>query len=158
MRTAASSLRCHDPLDLADLGWRKRISILAELHAYFETDMFQSELDDKDFDRTVLGEDCASWFRSSLKEVEPGEPIREDWGWALSVKLEGQNAWVMLQKWHATTRGWHVWVEPRGLAAQILRGRSGAALARLRDLVDRVISAEPRIEGLTWVADPGDLP
>ena len=129
-----------------------------QLHAYFETEMFCSELHDRDIDQVVLGGDCAKWFRSRLApDRDTGEPIQEDWGWVLPVTVAGQGLWFMIQKWHTTDRGWHVWIEPRGLLSRIFGSRFGAAAVRLRDTADRLLTNEPRVNALRWVGEAGDL-
>jgi len=128
------------------------------LHGYFETEMFRSHLDDAELDRVVLGSDCANWFKSRLGGTAvTGEPVQEDYGWVLPVTIAGQNFWFMLQKWHTTYHGWHVWIEPRDLLARVLGKRSAAAATLLRDAVDRFLLEDPRITGISWVADPKEL-
>ena len=122
------------------------------LHGYFETEMFRSELEDADVDRVILGEDCVRWFESGVRlTATTGEPIQEDWGWVLPVTLEGQQLWLMLQKWHTTELGWHVWIESRGIRSWLSRKRSQAAAGLLRELVHRLITAERRVSKLRWV-------
>jgi hypothetical protein len=122
------------------------------LHGYFETEIFRWELEDAEVDRVTLGEDCARWFKSGLRApAVAGEPVQEDWGWALPTTLEGQQLWLMLQKWHSTERGWHVWIEPKGAFSWLWRQRSRAAAVRLRDLVERLLMDETRVSGLRWV-------
>lgn len=137
---------------------RPQLSHENKLHGYFETDMFRWQLDDADLDRVVLGEDCAGWFKSRLVEVaEAGEPVQEDFGWVLPVTIAGQNLWLMLQKWHTTDHGWHVWIEPKGLLARVQWTRSAAAATELRDAIDRLAAGEPRMGGIRWVAGPEEL-
>jgi hypothetical protein len=128
------------------------------LHAYFETQLFVAELDDAEADRGMLGSDCADWFRSRLAgAAEIGEAVRESWGWAVPVVIAGQSLWLMLQKWHSTEHGWHVWIEPRGLLGRVLAGRSMGPALRLRDTLNRVLADEPRVSKLEWVADANAL-
>lgn len=122
------------------------------LHGYFETEIFRWELEDAELDRVTLGEDCAHWFKAGLRAAAvTGEPVQEDWGWVLPVTLEGQKLWLMLQKWHSTERGWHVWIESRGALAWLWRQRSHTAAVRLRELVQRLLTDETRVSGLRWV-------
>lgn len=129
-----------------------------KLHGYFETQLFRFQLDDADLDRVMLGRDCAEWFKSRLVgTAEAGEPVEEDFGWVLPVTIAGQSLWLMLQKWHTTERGWHIWIEPRGLVARIQRTRFAAAATELRDAIDRLLVGETRMGGIRWVAGPGEL-
>lgn len=128
------------------------------LHAHFETELFVAELDDAEMGDVVLGADCADWLKVRLAGVaETGVAVQESWGWALPVVIAGQPLWLMLQKWYATERDWHVWIEPRGLLARLLTARSNAAALRLRDTVNRVLADEPRVSKLEWVADANAL-
>jgi len=129
-----------------------------KLHGYFETDMFLSGLDDADVDRVMLGHDCAEWFKSRLVgTADVGEPVQESYGWASSVTIAGRSLWLMLQKWHTTERGWHVWIEPRGLLARVQRARAAAGVPELRRALDRIAANEPRVGGIRWVHDPAEL-
>ena len=122
------------------------------LHGYFETEMFRWELEDADVDRVILGEDCAEWFKSGLRTAGvSGEPVQEDWGWVMPVTLEGQPLWFMLQKWHSTQLGWHVWIEPKGMRSWLSSKRSQAAAVLLRDLVHRLLTDDTRVSQLRWV-------
>lgn len=129
-----------------------------KLHGYFETELFRSQLDDAELDRVVLGSDCADWFKSRLVgTVAASEPVQEDFGWVLPVTLSGQSLWLMVQKWHTTDHGWHVWIEPRGLLARIQRARAAAGATELRSALDRLAASEPRMGGIRWVFDPKEL-
>ena len=69
----------------------------------------------------------------------------------LPVTLEGQNLWLMLQKWHGTERGWQVWIEARGIRSWLSRKQSHRAAARLRELVHQLLM-DTRVKNLRWVA------
>lgn len=129
-----------------------------QFHAYFETEMFRIESDDSELDKHPLGEDLARWFGSKLKPgYSVGEPVSEDWGWALPIACDGQNLWLMLQKWHSTERGWHVWLEPRGLLSSLFKRRTRVATGRARDAIGRVLANEHQVEGLRWLSNPEEL-
>lgn len=124
------------------------------MHAYFKTEMFQQEVDDEELDHVVLGEDCIVWLRSQLNNC-PGiateRPLFEDWGWTMALSVNSSLLWVNVQDWsfeQALT--WHLWAEPRGIAARLMASRHRTASARLRHLLDEILSGEQAIRDVCW--------
>jgi hypothetical protein len=144
-----NNLDPHSPID--ELRLRK-------LHAHFETGMFRTESDDLELDERPLGENLAHWIGSKLEsDCTVGDPISEDWGWALPIAIDGKNLWLMLQKWLSTERGWHVWIERRGLLSHFLKQRSSVVTLRACEALDRILASEHQVSGLQWFSSPEDL-
>jgi len=128
------------------------------MHAYFKTDRFRQQLADDEIDTVVLGEDCIAWLGSELSK-SPGiateRPLFEDWGWTMALSVDGSSLWLNVQDWsfeQALT--WHLWAEPRGIAARLLRSRQRTASTRLRHLLDEVLAGDPAIRDVRWSRAP----
>lgn len=128
------------------------------MHAYFKTEKFRQKLDDDEIDNVVLGEDCIAWLASQLDDC-PGiaaeRPLFEDWGWTMAVSVDGSSVWVNVQDWsfeQALT--WHVWTEPRGVAARLIASRLRTANTRLRDVLAQILSGDPAIRDVRWSETP----
>jgi hypothetical protein len=125
-------------------------------HISFE----RAGLDDDDATRAqnvngLAGKNCASWLKQSLANVPgagiPGEPVAEDWGWALVIDI-GADAFVLgCSADEDSANSWHVLIGDnvnRGFWPATRRRRT-AALEDLTKHVDAFLRAQGDVANVT---------
>ena len=122
------------------------------------TDLFESITPRADFiNPRCFGEDFAAWLRERLVEkgIHPEEPIQEDFGWVLLVPFEGHTftiaIGVMDESIGASPAEWRVGVAfEKGLNGfrSWFRKPPAHELSRLAGVLEQVLAAEPRFQGL----------
>jgi hypothetical protein len=103
----------------------------------------------------LAGKNCASWLKQSLATLPDarlrGEPVAEDWGWALVVDV-GPDAFVLgCSADEDTANGWHVLIGDnvsRGFWPATRRRRT-AALEALTKHVDAFLRTQADVANVT---------
>jgi hypothetical protein len=101
------------------------------------------------------GRNCATWLKKSLATLPNarvrGEPVAEDWGWALVVDI-GPDAFVLgCSADEDTANSWHVLIGDnvnRGFWPATRRRRT-AALEGLTKHVDAFLRTQPDVANVT---------
>ena len=121
-----------------------------------QTDLFEATTPGPNFiNPRCFGEDFALWLVERLKKrnIEPSEPIQEDWGWALIVPYQGSrftlSIGVMDESIGQMPAEWRVGVsyeKPLNGFRAWFRPPPTAELSRPASIVEEALRSEPRIQ------------
>jgi hypothetical protein len=128
-----------------------------------KTDLFLSNQREENIGKWFLGGDCAGWFYMRLLthvQIQHScEPVMEDWGWTLSVGVEGARVAVDVWDFFEIENCWLLGVTPK---SRLFWRYSADTMLRAKDVVssalESIVKGEPRISKHQWFAEtPFDL-
>jgi hypothetical protein len=123
------------------------------------TDLFETTTPKSNFiNERCFGEDFALWLKDHLlaTDLQPSEPIQEDWGWVLLVPYADKTftlaIGVMDDSIGKSPAEWRVGVafeKPLNKFGTWFRRPPYAELSSLAQKVQEILRSEPRIQKIT---------
>jgi hypothetical protein len=122
--------------------------------AEFRSNKFPPYGEDELINPGLWGKRLAEYFVAKLPAhgLEAGEPIAEDWGWYLPVKVDGAALALCCGHQYGDDDEFLVFTDPQEPVTRKLFKKVDvtAELTRLVGVVDAILSADPDVRDLSW--------
>ena len=121
--------------------------------ATFRTDRFRSLDSPHQSDVSRLGEDCARWLGTALREagLGVGDPVSAGYGWRLPVQGLVRPAALHIGIGRDDPREWRVWIQAtRKLLGGLLTRPDYALEGRLAKEVHAVLVSALEVRDIEW--------